>query len=628
MSHFMNATPFIIGNSNLREPQLEAYVKIHNYYSKEYTNRQTLVVLPTGTGKTGLMAIAPYGICKGKVLIITPQTIVRNSVMDELNPYNPVNFYLATEVFSLIGELPSIIEFDKTLSDDVLYMADIVVLNIHKLQERLDSSLLKRVPKDFFDMIIIDEAHHSEARTWVRTIEYFENAKRLKVTGTPFRSDGIEIEGEEIYSYSLGMAMANGYVKSLERFTYEPSEMKFTIKDMEGTFSLEEVRKLKDEEWISRSVALSIESNKSIVDKSVERLKIKRERTNNNPHKIVAVACSIEHAEQLKRLYTETGLRVAIVHSKMDKQDLEKAFNDIETHQVDVVVNVALLGEGYDHKFLSIAAIFRPYRSDLPYQQFIGRVLRSISVKDGYEISEEDNIAEVIHHKELNLDKLWEEYKKEVRKSKTIKEIKRQIKREKELKPTTPLDELDYGLTQESSEHLVHSDVFLKTELLQLRKERMEEDGKRIQELMDKYKIPLEVATELNKQINIAQNPESRRLLRPDLYEKDLRKQLYKKIVEEIVPSILDDFNLTVDGKEVTLIRDKFIERPNQRPYDNGDNNGVTLAKYFNVTLKRFINKPREDWMIEEFERAIKHTESIEKYIRSSLTTYLKRKEK
>lgn len=623
MSHFTTAKPFIIGNERLRDPQIQSYHAIKKFFQNPSNGREALVVLPTGSGKTGLMGIAPYGIAQKKVLIITPQTVVRNTVMKELNPFNPLNFYLTTEVFNLKGELPSIIEYDKTLSNEVLFLSDIVVLNVHKLQERLDSSLLKRVGPDFFDLIIIDEAHHGEARTWKRTVEYFKDAKVLKVTGTPFRSDGAKISGKEIYSYPLSSAMANGYVKSLERFTYIPDSMTFRIKDEEKEYTLEEIRNIKDEDWISRSVALSLESNRSIVNKSVEKLLQKRELTSGNPHKIVAVACSIEHAEQIAELYSKAGLRVTIIHSKQDKAVQEEAFKNIETHNTDVVVNVALLGEGYDHKFLSIAAIFRPFRSDLPYQQFVGRVLRSISVKDGFETNEEDNIAEVIHHKELNLEHLWQAYKKELSKSKTIKEMREKIKKEKKLDPTSSLSELDYGSIDESKNILEESDHFLKTDLFEMRQKKLLENEARIKSIMEQFKVSLEVAQELDKQIRVAQDPDNERLLRPDLYEKDLRKQINKDIVEILIPNIIEDYNLELDSNEITMIGNRFIEKWNFPPYTSDDNNGATLAKYFNNSLRLFINKPRGQWSISEYERAVKQLESIEKYIRSSLDSYL-----
>ena len=624
MTHFSTADPDIIGNPRLRDPQKLAYHEIRKYYSSEYPDRQTIVVLPTGSGKTGLMSIAPYDIVKKKVMIITPQTIVRNTVLEELNPLNPLNFYFTAGVFSSLAHLPTIVEYDKTLSDAVLNQADIVILNVHKLQERLEGSLLKRVDKDFFDMIVIDEAHHSEARTWKQAVEYFENAKVLKVTGTPFRSDGVEIEGKELFRYSLGTAMAKGYVKSLEKFAYAPGKMEFVMKDSEEIYSLEEIKAIKDDEWISRSVALSPESNRSIIAKSIERLERKRRLTDGNPHKIVAVACSQEHAEQINDLYHDAGLRSVVVHSNMEKSDLEKAFRAIETHNTDVVVNVALLGEGYDHRFLSIAAIFRPYRSDLPYQQFIGRVLRSVSIKDGYDISAEDNIAEVVHHRELNLEPLWDKYKKELEICNTIKDVKKQIKLERTLKPTTPIDELDFGLTQESDEYLEDSDVFLDTEFLRAREARAKAEEERIQQLMKDYGLPYDSAKDLSRQIEVSVNPENKRLLRPDLYEKDLRKQLNNKIVEEIIPSILVDFNLSVKGKELSNVKQRFIDRSNFPPYHANDDNGATLGKYFNASLKKYMDKPRGEWDISEYERAIKRTGFIEEYLRSSLSDLLK----
>ena len=623
MTHFTTADPDIIGNPKLRDPQKLAYHEISKYYSSDYPDRQTIVVLPTGSGKTGLMSIAPYGNVKKKVMIITPQTIVRNTVIEELNPLNPLNFYYTAGIFSSVVQLPTIIEYDKTISDSVLDQADIVILNVHKLQDRLEGSLLKRVDRDFFDMIIIDEAHHSEARTWKHAIEYFENAKILKVTGTPFRSDGVEIEGKELFRYSLGTAMAKGYVKSLEKFSYAPGDMEFVMKDSEKVYSLEQIKKIKDDEWISRSVALSPESNKSIISKPIERLNQKRQLTNGNPHKIVAVACSQEHAEQINDLYIEAGLRSVVVHSNMEKADLERAFRAIETHNTDVVVNVALLGEGYDHRFLTIAAIFRPYRSDLPYQQFIGRVLRSVSIKDGFDINTEDNIAEVVHHRELNLEPLWNKYKKELEICNTIKDVKKQIRREREMKPTTPIDELDFGLTQESDEYHEESDVFLDTDFIKAREERVRVEEERIRQLMKDYNLPYENARELSRQIEVSVNPDSKKLLRPDLYEKDLRKQLNTKIIEEIIPSILVDFDLSVKGKELSTIKQRFIERSDYPPYHSNDDNGATLGKFFNASLKKYVDKPRGEWDISEYERAIKRTEFLESYLRSSLSDLL-----
>jgi superfamily II DNA or RNA helicase len=628
MNHYLVANPHIRSNVNLRDPQIFAYEKMLNHYSNDDNDRTSLIVLPTGSGKTGLMAIAPYGIAKKRVLIITPQTVVKDTVLGSLDPMYPLNFWLSTKVFSGKYELPTVIEYSGKLSQDILESADLVILNIHKLQERLESSLLKKVDPTFFDMIIIDEAHHSEAHTWKNAVQYFSEAKILKVTGTPFRSDGVKIEGEEIYSYRLGQAMANGYVKSLERFTHSPEKMAFTLdKNDDKFYTLEEVMELKPEDWITRSVALSYESNISVVERSISMLNVKKDKTNYNPHKIVAVACSIEHAEQLKGIYEQKGLQVAIVHSKMEKSELKKEFDKIETHDVEVVVNVALLGEGYDHKFLSIAAIFRPFKSDLPYQQFIGRVLRSISISDGYEVNEEDNIAQVIHHKELNLDDLWERYKNEIDRSNVIKEMKKKHKIEKSLKPTTPLEDLDFGNTSESDSYVTSADTFMDTVLIKRRENKLAEEQERIQKLMSDFGVTEELAISLNKQMNVKSDAETERLLRPDLYQQNLRSLLNSKINEEIIPDILSYFKVDLNSREITEVRHHFIANSDKLPYDyTKDDNGATLAKYLNMALLKFNKKNRKDWDLDDYERAIKQVETYTDFVVKELKHYLKEK--
>lgn len=171
--------------------------------------------------------------------------------------------------------MPKVIEYDgKETPNEVLNAANIVILNIHKLQKRLDSSLINRVDSNFFDFIIIDEAHHSTASTWVECIQYFFNAKVLKLTGTPFRTDGEKITGELIYKYSLSRAMANEYVKSLSNINYVPEELKLTIDDEESLYSVDEILSLnlRDQDWIARSVAYSRACSERVVETLISEL--------------------------------------------------------------------------------------------------------------------------------------------------------------------------------------------------------------------------------------------------------------------------------------------------------------------------------------------------------------------
>ncbi|GAB1804608.1 DEAD/DEAH box helicase [Priestia megaterium] len=619
-SYFETASPNIIDNEFLREPQIEAYEKLKEHFIERDNKEHALVVLPTGTGKTGLMGIAPYNISSGRVLIITPQTVIRDSVLGSLDPLYPRNFWLFTRVFESYSELPTVIEYEKVLTDEVIQSADIVILNVHKLQERLDSSLLKRVEPDFFDFIIIDEAHHSEATTWKKALKYFENAKVLKVTGTPFRSDGKAIEGKEVYTYGLGKAMARGYVKSLEKIDYIPGRVYLTLdKNSDKLYTIDQIREmgLRDEDWIRRSVALSTESNMSIIEQSMKLLSEKREKT-GNPHKIIAVACSIWHAEQLKDLYLEKGYKCSIVHSELEKHEREFEFAKIESHQVEVVINVAMLGEGYDHKFLSVAALFRPYKTLLPYAQFIGRVLRSIPEDDvNGNLSEEDNIAAAIHHKELGLDELWDYYKKEIKKRDIIKRIRTDY-------PIEPTDksprDVSVGSVSESEGYTTVKDAFIESELLQVRKQRIQEEQEKIKSLQALLDVPEEKARILYQQSLKSQDKE--RYLRPDLYLKKKKTEIDQLVREDIIPQLLVDFNLELQGNE--LPAGKYIlPKKYQFIYSRSKDNGSLLGQYFNLSLKHHIGEGRDGWKIDDYDRAIAHVKELDTHLRKVLENRL-----
>ncbi|PJN92520.1 helicase, partial [Amaricoccus sp. HAR-UPW-R2A-40] len=76
----------------------------------------------------------------------------------------------------------------------------VVITNVQQLATDLDK-WLNQFSDNFFDMIIIDEAHHSAAASWQRVIERFNQAKVILLTATPFRSDRQELDGELVFRY-------------------------------------------------------------------------------------------------------------------------------------------------------------------------------------------------------------------------------------------------------------------------------------------------------------------------------------------------------------------------------------------------------------------------------------------
>lgn len=419
MSYFMETAANILGNSKLRKPQIEAYIKISEYFSQN-SSGEALVVLPTGTGKSGLISIAPFGVCNGRVLIVTPGLVTKKSIQKTQELLED-NFWINFDVLFSANDIPVISEYSSELSDQHLAESHIIYSNIQKLGKIRESGLINRVPQDFFDMIIVDESHHAPADTWKEVLSYFTKSKKLYVTGTPFRGDKQELPGTKIHETFLSEVMRDKYVKWLRKETVNAHELYFTMPESPGVkYTKEQVLALKDQEWLERSVALSKECSMDVINHSLERLSALRKSSPDVPHKILAAGCSILHAEDLDRWYKDAGFKTVIVHSEMSKEELDEAFKKIEQHECDVVISVNMLMEGYDHKYLSILSIFRPYRSTSAFAQIIGRVLRTIPEEEisAFEI---DNNALVIYHEETGLDVMWQDFQCEIDRGKKQK---------------------------------------------------------------------------------------------------------------------------------------------------------------------------------------------------------------
>ena len=624
--YFMNSLPNIYDNKELRVPQINAYDRVYKHFVREGKNTHAIVVLPTGVGKTGLMGLLPYFISNGRVLIITPQIVIKDTVLDSLDPDYAGNFWLMRNVFNTVSELPCMIEYEgASTRTEWLEAANIVVLNIHKLQSRLSSSLINIVPQDFFDMIIIDEAHHSTAKTWVDAVDYFCNAKVIKLTGTPFRSDNEKIVGEEVYKYKLSMAMAHNYVKSLEHFQYVPDELYLTIENDESKqYTVEQLYEMdiRDEDWVSRSVAYSYSCNKSIVLESLKMLEEKLSNNNPVPHKIIAVACSIPHAKQIKEIYEALGYPTAIIHSGMEPNDKDAALKDIENHRVKVVINVAMLGEGYDHAYLSIAAIFRPFRNLLPYAQFIGRILRVISPQEAQRPT--DNIGQVISHYHMNLEDLWKFYKNEIQESETIKYLEEQSDVEIDTDGADTGGEgrsydTSFGAAAESTKGKLVGEAYLDTELIKQRNREFEIQKKKIKELQDLLNISEQEAKRIYSQ---TQGIDSQ-IKRPDQYFKKSGKNIDTRIREEIVPQLISKFSLDKSGTNLKFCRLFAPQRFRWIP-EKVNNNAGMLAIYFNTALVDKIGCKKEFWKPSDFEIATQKVEEILEFVIQILQDYTK----
>ncbi|MGE5528238.1 MAG: DEAD/DEAH box helicase [Patescibacteria group bacterium] len=401
---FQTTNVNIMDNAFLREPQIGGYQAACEHFSR--SRAHAILQIPVGCGKTGLMSILPFGMAEGRVLIIVPNLEIRRGVAHELDITNNQCFWNKAHVLRDYSTGPYRAELDSDANIHDCRRAHFVITNIHQLANRVDRWLPK-FEDNFFDLILVDEAHHNAAESWQRVFERFPNAKVISLTATPFRSDGRPVEGQSIYRYSFAEAMRNGYIKQLRVADAQPAQIYFTFQGDEYHHSLEEVLALREEAWFRLGIALSRPTNETIVNSSLELLD--RLRSAGRHHQIVAAACSINHARDIASLYRERNYSADVISSDMRSEERESVLQRLKCNQLDCIVQVNILGEGFDWPQLSVAAIFRPFRSLAPYIQFVGRIMRVLEQNDPYH---PDNEGWVISHIGLQQDERWEDFQR------------------------------------------------------------------------------------------------------------------------------------------------------------------------------------------------------------------------
>lgn len=405
-SFFLDADFSIDGNEHLRDPQREGYLRTYEFFRAGKNN--AILQIPVGCGKTGLASLLPFGLAAGRVIVIAPNLQIKDGLYEAMDITNRQKcFWRKASVLSndqmLSGPLACTLD---TGNISIATKSHIVITNVHQLATNVDKWLMQ-FQDDFFDMIIVDEAHHSAADSWKKVIERFPRAKVILLTATPFRSDRQELDGELVFRYPFRNATLKGYIKRLKASYVAPSTIELGFSDSGGrSYTLDEVLKLKEEVWFSRGVALARLCNQHIVDSSLQKLEELRQ--SGTQHQLIAVACSINHAKEIRSLYQERGFNAAVIHSNLTEDEKAAILAALRNGSLDCIIQVQMLGEGFDHPKLSVAAIFRPFRSLAPYIQFVGRIMRVVVQNDP---AHPDNVGHIVTHLGMNLDERLKEFK-------------------------------------------------------------------------------------------------------------------------------------------------------------------------------------------------------------------------
>lgn len=385
-----------------RDAQRGALFSIAGHFSSR--TEPAIVTMPTGSGKTAVLQASSLLLRPNRVLVLTPSRLVREQIADDFS-----TFGILRKLGAITEDAPAprVFATAKRIVDPANWEAmreyDVVVATIPSVSPALNGMAIP--PDDLFDLILVDEAHHSPAATWSRTLDFFPNAKIVLFTATPFRRDDREIRGRFVYTYDLKTAYTDGVFGHIN---YEP------VPSAEG--ALNQLRE--DDILVARAAE--------------ERLR--SDRNNGLDHLIMVRTDSRKRASELVHIYAEaTNLRLKLIHGGHSLSYVKKTLSELTGNTLDGIICVNMLGEGFDMPRLKVAAVHSPHKSLAVTLQFIGRFARTagerlgdatfLATKSGVEVETErlytggaiwseiiPNLSEARVRREIEVRELYETF--------------------------------------------------------------------------------------------------------------------------------------------------------------------------------------------------------------------------
>jgi len=320
----------------LRKYQEDARKAFHA--SVKEGNRAILIVKATGTGKTVVFVTITNDYVKQgkKVLILAHSDELIEQARDKLRR--------------------SGLESAKEKAKERCLLSDPVVVGS---VQTLRGDRLRSFKPDHFDLIIIDEAHHTPAASYVNILNHFEKVTVLGVTATPTRGDRKTLSkyyDDLCFNYGLREAVMDGWL------------VRPMVKTMPLEIDLRAI-KLKGHDFDATAVAHRIEPFlKDIAEQIAEEAR---------GRKALVFLPSIATSKMLAGYLNDAGMRAQFVSGECPDRDQKMAA--YRQGKYNVMTSAMLLSEGYDDDSIEIIVMLRPTKLPSLYQQCIGRGTRPLS---------------------------------------------------------------------------------------------------------------------------------------------------------------------------------------------------------------------------------------------------------
>ena len=325
-------------------------------------HRSVLFVLPTGGGKTVVFShIAQQAAERGNRIAVL---VHRAELLEQ-----------ASRSLAALGVEHGLIAAGRSMN----LRAPVQVASVATLARRMDM-----LSPELFQLLVVDECHHSSAGTWAKALKHFSGAKVLGVTATPCRSDGRSLGAwfsTMVHGPTPQGLTDNGFLAPAR--VYAPP-IGFSAKGLRkrmGDFDLGQA-------------AGALGGSRILGDAVGHYERHLKGRT------AIAFCCSIAHAQAVAEAFSEHGINAASIDGTQDAETRRQLLEALGNGTLKVLTSCNLIGEGVDVPSVGGCILLRPTQSEALHLQMIGRCLRPQPGKEAVILDHVGNLERLGHHLE------------------------------------------------------------------------------------------------------------------------------------------------------------------------------------------------------------------------------------
>ena len=327
-----------MGAVDLRPYQEEARRAVEREWDEG--RAKTLLVLPTGCGKTIVFAMVAKDVVDGggRVLVLAHRGELLDQAADKIGKATGLGCSVEKAERTSVGEWFRV--------------------TVGSVQTMMRPSRLERFPHDWFDAIIVDEAHHALSASYQAVLDWFDGADVLGVTATPDRGDRRDLGAyfdSIAYEYTLPRAIKEGYLCPIKAQTVPLAIDLAAVRTQSGDYSAGDLG--------------------TALDPYLERIADEMLAAGCTERKTVVFLPLVKTSQKFRGILEAKGFRAMEVNGESaDRAETLAAFD--EAGGGAVLCNSMLLTEGWDCPSVDCVVVLRPTKVRSLYCQMVGRGTR------------------------------------------------------------------------------------------------------------------------------------------------------------------------------------------------------------------------------------------------------------